>query len=106
MTSHTTRVITTLAFAAATLAATVGSASAEEIVHAIYRVSLTDPATGAVYYTDRQSIRSWAMEDHCMREKGAFSGFHTAAVEGFKILNNAGTPLKVKLDSSYCVLRK
>ena len=80
-------------------------AAAEQTVNAIYRVSLTDPDSGSVFYTDRQSIRSWPLEDHCKREKDSFSGFHTAAVRGYKLVNATGKALKVKLDSSYCVVR-
>ena len=82
------------------------SAAAEGIVNAIYRVSLTDPGNGAIYYTDRRSLRSWPSEEACMREKGAFSGFHSSAVEGFDLVNAKGKRLTVKMDSSYCVVRK
>lgn len=83
-----------------------GAASAENIINAIYRVSLTDAATGTVYYTDRQSLRSWPTEDSCQREKNAFSGFHKIAVERFDIINAQGKRLTVKVDSSYCIVRK
>lgn len=102
-------IVSRSAAAAIVVAATTGlfsaGAAAEGIVNAIYRVSLTDPASGAVYYVDRQSLRSWPSEEACMREKASFSGFHTNAVEGFNLMNAQGKKLTVKMHSSYCVVR-
>ncbi len=77
--------------------------AAAATVNAVYRVSLTDPATGVAYYVDRTSIRSWDSVADCERDKKSFRGFHTAIVEGFDIKNGAGQPLEVKLASSHCL---
>lgn len=60
-------------------------------------MSLTDPASGNVYYTDRQSLHSWASEESCENQKESFSGFHTSAVAGWNIVNSDGIPLEVKM---------
>ena len=82
----------------------VGTASAESIIRAVYRVSLTDPATGNVYYTDRQSIRSWPSEEQCENQKNSFSGFHTDRVKKENIVNSDGTSLEVAMASIHCVV--
>ena len=83
---------------------TVETASAQTIVRAVYRVSLTDPATGSVYYTDRNSLRSWTSEEVCEGQKDGFSGFHTSRVAGQNIVNSDGTPLEVAMASTHCVV--
>ena len=70
----TMRVLSLLVVGIAWLVASVETASAQTIVRAVYRVSLTDSATGSVYFTDRQSVRSWDSEERCEREKNSFSG--------------------------------
>jgi hypothetical protein len=100
----TMRVLSLLVVGIAWLVASVETASAQTIVRAVYRVSLTDQATGNVYFTDRESVRSWASEERCEIEKDTFSGFHTNRVEGQNITNADGTPLEVKMDSTYCVV--
>lgn len=97
------RMLSILVVGVALYAATAGPASAQAIIRAVYRVSLTDPATGNVYYSDRQSIRSWSSEDRCQNEMATFSGFHTRALKDLNITNTSGTPLEVKMDSMYCV---
>ena len=98
------RVLSILVIGMAWLAASVETASAQTIVRATYRVSLTDPATGNVYYTDRQSLRSWTSEEVCEGQKNSFSGFHTDRVAGQNIVNSDGTPLDVKMASIHCVV--
>ncbi len=100
----TMRVLSILVVGIAWLAASVETASAQTIVRAVYRVSLTDSATGSVYFTDRESLRSWDSEERCEREKNSFSGFHINRVEGQNITNADGTPLEVQMDSIYCVV--
>ena len=98
------RVISMFVVGAALLVGSVEIASAQTIVRAVYRVSLTDPATGNVYYTDRNSLRSWASEERCESEKASFSGFHTDRVAAQNIVNSDGTPLAVKMASMHCVI--
>ena len=86
------------------LTASIETASAQTIVRAIYRVSMIDPATGNVYYTDRESLRSWASEERCENEKSSFSGFHTDRLIKENIVNADGQPLEVKMDSIHCVV--
>ena len=100
----TMRVLSVLIIGLAWLAASVETASAQTIIRAVYRVSLTDSASGNVFYTDRQSIRSWTSEERCDAEKSSFSGFHTRTVKGYNITNGDGTPLEVKMDSIFCVV--
>ena len=99
-----TRVICALIVGFACFAGFVESASAQSIVRAVYRVSLTDPATGNVYYTDRQSIRSWTSEEQCEIQKNSFSGFHTDRLAKENIVNSDGTPLEVAMASIHCVV--
>ena len=98
------RFMTVLVLGSAVLLGWVEAASAQAIVRAVYRVGLTDPATGNIYFSDRQSIRSWSSQEACEREKDSFSGFHSNALRNMKITNEAGTPLTVTLDSSYCLV--
>ena len=86
------------------LAVSAGSAHAETIIRAVYRISLTDPEGGKTYQTDRLSIRSWTSMERCEIDGSKFSGFHTSAVEGFGITTAQGSPLEVKMDSIDCVL--
>ena len=86
------------------MAASVETASAQTIVRAIYRISLTDPVTGNVYYSDRQSLRSWASEESCEREKEGFSGHHTSALRKENIMNSDGQSLEVAMSSIHCVV--
>jgi len=79
-------------------------ASAQTIIKAVYRVSMTDPANGNVYFVDREGKRSWQTEDVCEAQKKSFSGFHTSAMARQKITNSDGTPLEVKMDSIFCVV--
>ena len=101
---HTVRLISMLVVGTALLAGSIGTASAQSIIKAVYRVSLTDPATGNVYYSDRQSLRSWASEEACEREKESFSGFHTSALMKENIMNGNGQPLEVAMASIHCVV--
>ena len=98
------RVLSVLIVGFAWLAASAEIASAQTIVRAVYRVSMTDPANGNVYLADRESIRSWDSEERCDREKDSFSGFHTSAMAKQNITNSGGTPLEVKMDSVFCVV--
>ena len=98
------RVLSVLIVGFAWLAASVEIASAQTIVRAVYRVSMTDPANGNVYFADRESIRSWDSEERCDREKDSFSGFHTSAMAKLNITNSDGSPLEVKMDSVFCVV--
>ena len=98
------RVFSILVIGIAWFAASVETASAQSIVRAVYRVSLTDPATGNVYYTDRQSLRSWASEQACEDQKNSFSGFHTSQLSRENIVNSDGTPLEVAMASIHCVV--
>jgi hypothetical protein len=100
----TLRVLSVLILCFTALATMVEVASAQSIVRAVYRVSMTDPASGNVYYVDRESIRSWGSEERCESEKGSFSGFHTNAMSKQKIMNAEGTPLEVRMDSVFCVV--
>jgi hypothetical protein len=86
------------------LVASAEIASAQSIVSAVYRVSMTDPANGNVYYVDRKSIRSWSSEERCNAEVNSFSGFHTTAMTKLNITNSGGTPLEIKMDSVFCVV--
>ncbi len=79
-------------------------ASAQTIIKAVYRVSMTDPANENVYYVDRESKRSWQREDVCEQQKNSFSGFHTNAMEKQNITNSDGTPFEIKMDSIFCVV--
>ena len=79
-------------------------ASAQTIVKCVYRVSLTDTATGNVYFTDRDSVRTWSSKERCEVEKGSFSGFHTGAMKKNKITNADGTLLEVKMESAHCIV--
>lgn len=86
------------------LTASAETASAQSIVRAIYRVSLTDPGTGNVYYTDRESLRSWASEERCENEKESFSGFHTDKLIKENIVNENGQSLEVQMDYITCIV--
>jgi len=105
--NKTTRAFSVMAVAVFALTVSVETALAQALaqsnIKAVYRVSLTDPATGNVYYSDRQGLRSWGSMEGCEREKNGFSGFHTSALEKENIVNSAGTSLEVKLDSIVCV---
>ncbi len=98
------RVLSVLIVGFAWLTASVEIASAQTIVGAVYRVSMTDPANGSVYFADRESIRSWDSEERCDREKNSFSGFHTNAMAKQNITNSDGTPFDIKMDSIFCVV--
>ncbi len=103
------RVISVLIIGFTWLAASAELASAQSIIRqsiisAVYRVSMTDPANGNVYYVDRKSIRSWSSEEACDREMNSFSGFHTNAMAKLNIMNSGGTPLEIKMDSIFCVV--
>jgi len=98
------RVISVLIVGFTWLAASAEIASAQSIVSAVYRVSMTDPANGNVYYVDRKSIRSWSSEEDCDREMNSFSGFHTTAMAKLNITNSGGTPLEIKMNSIFCVV--
>ena len=43
-------------------------ASAEEIIQTTYRITLTDPATGATFASERVSERSWGSVEECERK--------------------------------------
>ena len=96
-------VLSFLVVGLAVFAGSIQTASAESIVRAIYRVSLTDPATGSVFYTDRQSLRSWPSEERCKMEKESFSGFHVDRVAKQNFMNEEGASLQVKMASAHCV---
>ena len=98
------RVLSVLIVGFAWLTASVEIASAQTIIRAVYRVSMTDPANGNVYYVDRKGLRSWDSEERCDREKNSFSGFHTRAMAKQNITNSEGTPFEVKMDSIFCVV--
>ena len=98
------RIVSILAITVGWMAVSIDNASAQTIVRAIYRISLTDPATGSVFYTDRQSLRSWASEESCEREKESFSGHHTSALTKENIMNSGGQSLEVKMASIHCVV--
>jgi hypothetical protein len=98
------RVLSILVVGLVWFSTTIDTASAQAIIKATYRVSLTDPATGNVYYADRQSLRSWTSEESCENQKESFSGFHTSAVAGMNIVNSDGIPLEVKMASIHCVI--
>lgn len=98
------RAISMLIVAGALFAGSIETASAQTIVRAVYRVSLTDPATGNVYFTDRESLRSWTSEETCEGQKDSFSGFHTSRVSSQNIVNSDGTPLEVAMASIHCVV--
>ena len=98
------RVLSVLIVGFAWLTASVEIASAQTIIRAVYRVSMTDPANGNVYYVDRESKRSWQSDDVCETQKNSFSGFHTRAMERENITNAEGTSLEVKMDSVVCVV--
>ncbi len=98
------RVLSVLIVGFAWLTASVEMASAQTIIRAVYRVSMTDSANSNVYYVDRKSLRSWDSEERCDREKDSFSGFHTKAMTKQNITNSDGTPLEVKMDSIFCVV--
>jgi hypothetical protein len=98
------RLLAVFVLGIAFLAVSTEIVSAQAIVRAVYRVALTDPASGAVFYSDRQSIRSWPSEEQCEREKDSFSGFHINALRNMNITNAGGTPLTVSMDSSYCLI--
>ena len=98
------RTVSIMAVTMGWLAVSVDSASAQTIVRATYRISLTDPATGSVFYTDRESLRSWASEESCEREKESFSGFHTDKMIKENIMNSGGQSLEVKMASIHCVV--
>jgi hypothetical protein len=99
-----TRVLSVLIVGFAWLTASVEIASAQTIIRAVYRVSMTDPANGNVYYVDRESKRSWQREDVCEQQKNSFSGFHTKAMAKQNITNSDGTPFDIKMDSIFCVV--
>ena len=101
---HMVRASSILLIGIALLAGSLNAAMAQSIVKAIYRVSLTDPASGNVYYTDRTSLRSWTTEQRCEDEKTSFSGFHTDRISGLNIVNPDGTPLTVEMASIHCVV--
>ena len=86
------------------LTASAETASAQAIVKAVYRVSMTDPATKSVFFTDRDSIRTWSTKDRCEVEKSSFSGFHTTAMRKQKVTNAEGTLLEINMVSSHCVV--
>ena len=98
------RVVLVLIVGFTWLAASADLASAQTIVSAVYRVSMTDPANGNAYYVDSKSIRSWPSEEDCNREVNSFSGFHTTAMTKLNITNSGGTPLEIKMDSVFCVV--
>ena len=98
------RVISVLMVGLAWLTASVEMASAQSIIRAVYRIKLTDPATGAIFFADRESVRSWSSEEACEREKNSFSGFHTSRMKKMNITNSDGAPLEIMMDSSYCVV--
>ena len=86
------------------LVVSAGPAAAQSIVRAVYRFSLTDPATGASFYANRLSVRSWAKEERCKIDSSKSGGMHADAVRSFGIMNNKGEPLEVKIDSVECVV--
>ena len=98
------RVFSVLIVGFSWLTATAEIASAQTIIRAVYRVSMTDPANGNVYFVDRNGKRSWQAEDVCEAQKKSFSGFHTRAMAKQKFTNSDGTPLEVKMDSIFCVV--
>ena len=100
----TIRILSILVVGIVWLTASVETASAQTIVRAVYRVSLTDPATGNVFYSDRESLRSWTSEERCEKEKDSFSGFHTDRMKKRNIVNADGQPLEVKMASIHCVV--
>ena len=101
---HMVRAVSLLVVGVALLAGSPDAAMAQSIVKAVYRVSLTDPASGNVYYTDRTSLRSWTSEERCEGEKNSFSGFHTDRISDLNIVNSDGTPLAVAMASIHCVV--
>jgi hypothetical protein len=89
---------TSVLFAAALLATTfasVGSASAESIVRAIYQITLTDAASGTTLNTHRLSIRSWPQMGQCKGQSPSGASFHVRSVKGYGIHNSAGNALTV-----------
>jgi len=101
---HMMRAFSILVIGLAWLSASVETASAQTIIRAVYRVTLTDSATGNVLYTDRESLRSWTSEERCELEKKSFSGFHTDRVKAQKIVNVDGIPLEVQMASIHCIV--
>ena len=98
------RVISMFVVGAALLAGSIETASAQSIIRAVYRISLTDPATGNVYYSDRESLRSWDSEEACERQKESFSGHHTRSLTNENIMNTSGQSLEVAMASIHCVV--
>ncbi|MDJ0944448.1 MAG: hypothetical protein QNJ30_13330 [Kiloniellales bacterium] len=86
------------------LVVSAGPASAEAIIRAVYRFSLTDPDSGASFYANRLSVRSWPKMERCKIDSSKSGGMHTDAVRSFGIMNGNGKPLEVKIDSVDCVL--
>ncbi|MDJ0969770.1 MAG: hypothetical protein QNJ06_07695, partial [Kiloniellales bacterium] len=85
------------------LVVSAGPASAQSIIRAVYRFSLTDPDSGATFYANRLSVRSWSQEERCKIDSSKSGGMHADAVRSFGIMNGKGEPLEVKIDSVECV---
>ena len=87
------------------------SASAQSIVKAYFKFSLTDAASGMVVYADRVSSRSWTALEKCEAESKKAAGFGFLkldsaedAVEAYGIVNKDGVPLDVKRTEMSCVV--
>jgi len=99
---YLSRTIAVLALLATTIAVP-GAASAETIIRAIFKITLTDSASGTVLNTSRLSVRSWPTMDQC-KTQSAKGSFHVRSVEGFGIKNSSGEPLAVQRASVNCIV--
>jgi len=77
-------------------------AAAEDIIRTNYTITLTDPSTGAVYSSERRSIRSWPSIERCDAEKESFKARHTEALREYAFVNAGGEALEINITAGEC----
>ena len=80
-------------------------AKAEDIVNAIYQITLTDPATGTNFTTLRSSDRSFPSVDACERQRDSFKERHLRALQAYDFKNANGEALTYKIEAVDCVIK-
>ena len=80
-------------------------AKAEDIVNAIYQITLTDPATGANFIAMRVSDRSFPSVNACERQRDSFKERHLRALQDYGFKNASGDALAYKIEAVDCVMK-
>ena len=77
--------------------------SLPSFVRAEYTVSVTDPASGHVWYVFRMGQRDYTSMEECQMRAPNFADRAVVAVQGFGLVNEADQSPAVAVDSIECI---